>query len=889
MNPCGTRLIASGWRYKARDQTVLDVSNEVEIESGWVEATQFPSEIHAELLAAGVITHPYKVESDTDLQWINDSEWLYFTTFPYDVTSDHAHVELLFEGLDTYCTVYLNGNKILEADNMLLPRTVTLTGEYPLKAKNQLLLYFKSAKAVAKELEATYGVVRAGSCNVGDPSRVYSRKAQYHWRWDWGPELMSVGPWRPIYLGTYDLKINSLALATSVDQELRMSLGGYIMLSGASEHEVSMSAVLSCNGLRQIVREEKRGLSSSELTVGEVELSWTFKDDEVELWWPVRYGSQSLYTVEVTIFSKTGDVLDRTTQQVGFRRVQLIQEELVDAEGTTFLFEINNQRIFMGGSNWVPADNMLTTIGAERYHKYLEAIIDGNQNMVRVWSGGIYEPDAFYATCDELGILVWQDFCGFACGVYPAHPSYIKQVTAEAEANVLSLRHHPSIVIWCGNNEDYQQIKQWNLEPKLPARIFYEGIFPGIITKLSPGTVYWPGSPFGGKEWHETEDLTVGDVHEWHVWPIGKGGEYYQNYDLLGGRFVSEFGLPSLPNIKTIDYWLHDADSAQRHPQSKLMAQHCRAGSFERRFANYMNENFRMTGDLETYTYLTQLMQAEGLGHAYRSWRREWRGPGKQYTAGALVWQLNDSWPATSWSLIDYFMRKKPAYYVIARELRPIAVGIMRKVEKDRHNDRPRQFYEFGAFRNKSASIEIWVSNFTLMPVVAKLEISYWDLDRGSFFHVETRDVILLSNQTTEVMAGPLLSAPGLRTPALGIQRPVELDRSHTVVVHARLLDASGEVIARTTNWPEPLKHIDPVANPGLQVTVEGEMVTITAEKPIKGLFFDTEGEEDGQEVKWSDNAIDVLPGDTQTLQVQGLNKARITAAYLGRETARVL
>ncbi|KAG8881418.1 hypothetical protein FRB97_009613 [Tulasnella sp. 331] len=498
---------------------------------------------------------------------------------------------------------------------------------------------------------------------------------------------------------------------------------------------------------------------------------------------------------------------------------------------------------------------MLTTITPDRYRKMLEAVVDGNQNMVRVWGGGVYEPGVFYDICDELGIMIWHDFQGFACGVYPAHDSYVNQVKKEAEVNVENLRHHPSIILWCGNNEDYQQIVQWNLKPELPARIFYEHIFPEIVSRCSPGIPYWPGSPFGGKEWWETEDVTVGDIHEWHVWPIGKGGEYYQNYDLLSGRFVSEFGLPSVPSMKTVEHWLYGADESQRHPQSKSMAQHCRAGSFERRFANYMNENFRMTGDLETYAYSTQLMQAEGLGLAYRSWRREWRGPGRQYNAGALVWQLGDCWPVTSWSLIDYFMRKKPAYYVIARELRPIVVGILRKVEKDRSNDRPRQFYEFGAFRNKSASIEIWASNFTLKSVPARLEVSYYDLGSGTFFHIETRDVDLLPNQSTELIAQPLVSPPKSppSTDADGrllprVQR-VELDRTHTVVVHAKLLSSSGEVIARTTNWPEPLKHIDPVVNPGLHVTVEGELVTVTVVRPIKGLFLDTFEEQEGQEM----------------------------------------
>ncbi|KAG8881419.1 hypothetical protein FRB97_009614 [Tulasnella sp. 331] len=349
MSLCKVQQIDSGWAYKPRDKTITNVLEELESTSGWKEAKQFPSEIHAELIAAGTITHPYKVESDTDLRWVNDAEWLYSTTFPYEFASEKASVDIHFDGLDTYCTVYLNGAEILQADNMLLPYTVPLTLHLPLhlKTTNNLLLHFKSAKAIAKELERKYGPLRAGSCNLGDPSRVYARKAQYQWGWDWGPEVMSVGPWRPVYLKTWDVLISGLEVSANVDCDLNRSLEGRVTLSHIYPHAHSMTVVLSSHDGKHIVREERYDLSKHEPHA--LSVSWAFQRGEIELWWPIHYGSQPLYKLEVIVFAEDGNALDQKAQVVGFRNVQLIQEKLVDTEGTTFLFEINNQRVFMGG------------------------------------------------------------------------------------------------------------------------------------------------------------------------------------------------------------------------------------------------------------------------------------------------------------------------------------------------------------------------------------------------------------------------------------------------------------------------------------------------------------------------------------------------------------
>ncbi|KAI0345567.1 glycoside hydrolase [Trametopsis cervina] len=848
-------------------------------------AHAFPSEIHVELLEAGLIPDPYLGFNEHKIQWVGEREWLYRYTFDYEKIEGEERVstEICFEGLDTFCDVYLNGDKILAADNMFRIYTIALDSASLKATENTLLLHFKSAKLIAKELEQKYGKVRAGSANLGDPSRVYVRKAQYDWRWDWGPEIMTCGPYRPISFTSYVTRLTEVHTEATVPADLSASFNLTFEISGntaaAATVQYSLkehtTKALLCDHVTEVA-DIIQTHSSGKATV--VLSALPLRD--VELWWPVGYGKQTLYDVDVTLRAKDGNILDSLTRRVGFRRVRLIQEPLAEPDkygkGTTFLFEVNGVRMFMGGSNWIPADNLLTRITDERYRAWLTLLRDGNQNMVRLWGGGVYEPDVFYDICDELGILVWQDF-QFACGVYPADPWFVESVKAEAEDTVKRLRHHPSLSIFCGNNEDYQQVLQWGDVEDLPARVLYENILPDIVSTLTRSSVaYHFGSPYGGQGW-DTADPTVGDVHQWDVWA---GKELpWQNYGIMGGRFISEFGIPAMPDIRTIDYWL-DGNVKDRWPQSKAMAQHCRAGAFERRFAVVMNENFRFTNDLERYVYHQQIMQSEAVSLAYRMWRREWRGKGKEYCAGALVWQLNDCWPVTSWALADYFLRPKAVYYTVARELKPVTVGIFRTVQQNRSSDRPVQFYEFGAFQSVAATIDIWGTNSSLQGVVARLEINCFDLD-SDWTHNETHFVSLKPNQSTELLSSSCPCPPQSETTE---KNAPSVTASYSVVVSARLLDAnSGELLARFTDWPQPFRHVE-FPDPQISICIErsdilNSQVTVSVEKPVKGLLLAAEGT--GEDVRWSDNALDIVPGDPQTVNVQALGERRVTFTHM--------
>ncbi|KAJ7499902.1 glycoside hydrolase [Mycena latifolia] len=877
--------LSSNWSWKQREPAGNSVLDELAAIDGWKAAQAYPSEIHVELLKSGLIPDPYLGFNENKVQWIGKVEWLYKCTFDFAADSKETHALLEFLGLDTVCDVYLNGEKILAADNMFQTHIVSLALS-SLKPQNTLLLHFKSAHLLAKELEAQMGVVRAGSTNLGDPSRVYVRKAQYDWRWDWGPELMTCGPYRPITLKTYTARIEEVQTHALLSDDNSPSLKVDVTLAGTLDPALvaSLRVVLS--------DKDKTVLKSQDVSVADSTnagvISWDLAG-VVEPWWPVGYGAQNLYTVTVLLLDASGQTLDDSTTRVGFRRVVLVQEPFEEPDqygtGTSFLFEVNGVRMFMGGSNWVPGDNFLTTISPERYRAWLTLLRDGNQNMVRLWGGGIYEPDVFYDTCDELGILVWQDF-QFACGVYPAHDSFVASVRKEAEDNVKRLRHHPAFALFCGNNEDYQMVLQWGDVKDFPAIKIYEEVLPDVVGALTgPQPIpYHRGSPYGGKGW-DTADPTVGDVHQWNIWG---GKEYpYQDYVKLGGRFVSEFGIPGHPEMKTIEYWMDGAGAEERRAQSALMAQHCRAGSFERRFAILMNEGFRVTEDLETYVYNTQLMQSEAVSYAYQVWRRKWGGRGKEYTAGVLVWQLNDCWPVTSWAIADYFLRPKPVYYTIARQLATYSVGIMRTVIKNRANDRPPQYYEYGNFQSYGATLEIWGTNASLTARSATLELYCVDL-KSAWTHTETHAVTLLPNQATELLAIPC-PGPPRETAAAPPTGDAEFTTTHSVVVGARLLDAeSGAVIARFADWPQPFRALEPalLRESGLALAVDEATgaVTVSVTRPVKGLVLSAVG--DGADVRWSDNALDVMPGDPQVVVAKGLAGRDIAAAFLGNEKA---
>lgn len=672
---------------------------------------------------------------------------------------------------------------------------------------------------------------------------------------------MTCGPWRPINLEVFASRVSDLYFTSKVGESLKHAeLITQADIEGTAS-EVQFSIALDGKEVASQIVKVQNGHASHD-----------FQIQNPALWFPIRYGEQPLYTLTATLLNEKTE-LHAVSKKFGLRRAELTQRPLTGQPGTSFFFQVNNVPIFCGGSDWIPADNFIPRISKEKYYDWVKLVADGNQFMIRVWGGGIYEEQAFYDACDELGILVWQDFM-FGCGNYPAFPELLESIKTEAEENVKLLRHHPSIVIWAGNNEDYQYQEQegltyefenkdsesW-LQTDFPARYIYEKILADACEKLIPDTYYHYGSPWGGKD---TTDPTVGDMHQWNVWHGSQ--EKYQNFDKLVGRFVSEFGMEAFPNIKTIDAFLPlGKDDPDRFAQSSTVDFHNKADGHERRIALYLVENFRYAPDpLEQFIYSTQLMQAECLASAYRLWKRQWKGPGKEYCGGALVWQINDCWPVTSWSIVDYYLRPKHAYYTVKREMAPISLGVTRKEHLIPRNKHTR------AFVDKTTQIEIWGSNLTLKDITGDIVVKAFDVISGKETYSKTvkASFLLPENRSTEVIA---MDVP--------VTKPGTGEEVRTVV--AAYLFENGTQVARYINWPEPLKyvHLQKPQHLSADITKDGRTVELSSEVPVKGVALEC----DDDSVLFSDNLVDVVPGEVVNIGVKGANKGtKIQTRYLG-------
>ncbi|KAK4985622.1 hypothetical protein LTR66_008112 [Elasticomyces elasticus] len=812
--------LSKGWSFKQSD------ANE------WLPVACVPTNVHLDLIENKKIPDPFLGFNELKCEWVGEQSWTYKTKLPPVSREEPGTVHVLaFDGLDTFATIKLNGETILSSDNMFVPHRVDVTGQLREGIENEIEIDFLPALLEARKIKFAYPEHKWVGFN-GDMARLAVRKAQYHWGWDWGPLLTTCGPWRAVRLETYQTRVSDLRVDYEVDSSFKKVSGSITAtIEGNFGKSVDFSAFFG--GVRVFegtANIDKNGLSRVEFHV-----------NNPKLWYPHGYGAQSLYTITAAVINCEVE-LHSTSRKTGFRKGELIQEP--DEIGKTFYFRINGIDVFCGGSDWIPADSFTPRVTKERYKKWLEMVVDGNQVMIRIWGGGIWEDDALYDICDEIGILVWQDFM-FACGNYPAYPAFRESIKTECIAQLRRLRHHPSIVVYAGNNEDYQVQEQFGLEynytdkntenwlkTDFPARYIYEKILPDIVAAESPHVPYHPGSPWG--DGLPTSNPTVGDLHQWNVWHGTQ--EKYQILDRLGGRFVSEFGMEAFPHIDTIKYYV--TDPSQLYPQSHMVDFHNKADGHERKIATYLVENFRMQTDLEKFVHLTQLCQSEALMFGYRGWRRQWGQ--KRFCGGALVWQLNDCWPVTSWAIVDYFLRKKPAFYAIRRVLAPVAVAVKRA-----HHD----WSVTQARAAKTSDYVLWVASSKLTELTATVELRYISIANGKDIkeRVTHKDVRIVPNGTTEVMEGTINNTT---------------EEPH--VLAARIW-VDGELTARDTDWPQPLKYLD-FDDRGVEVLRDGDKITVTAKKPTKGLVF-----EEREGVLLDDSALDVVPGDEQIVTVRGL------------------
>ena len=702
-----------------------------------------------------------------------------------------------------------------------------------------------------------------------------------------GPTILTCGPWRPIHIEIYHSRISDLYFRTSVDKSLKSA-------------EVVAMADIEGEGeeVRFEISLDGKILGTETVKIADGFATATFKNNCPKLWYPHTYGKQPLYILKAEL-TRSNVTLDRASKRFGLRRAEVIQRKLDDRPGSTFLFEINNIPMFCGGSNWIPGE--FGPMDVQKYRDWIRIAVEGNQIMIRVWGGGTFEDKAFYDICDELGVLVWQDFL-FACGNYPANHDFLDLVKREAVANIKILRHHPSIVIWAGNNEDYQYRETEDLDfnpddhnpqswlnGNFPARYIYEKVLLEATRELIPETYYHFGSPapYGRRM---TIDPEVGDIHQWNVWHGTQ--EKYQDFDKMVGRFVSEFGMEAYPNIETIDgYLLQGSSDEERFPQSSTVEFHSKATGGERRLALYLAENIPYTmRPLEQYIYCTQLLQAECLSTAYMLWKRQWRGPGQEYCSGALVWQINDVWPCQSWSIVDYNLRPKLAYYAIKRELKPITIGLKRTVHTTAKDKYTR------AYTKTVYKIQMWACNLSLENQTAYMSVISHNLITGksSSLSPQKQKIDLPPNRSTEIDDFEIPTLEDYRSKPTSKALPfnsAEEEQQQTVIA-AYIHDLNENLLARAVNWPEPLKHAHLLKPQALNFALFPNplAVVVSADVPVKSLCLEVEASSGSKEavaesVTFEDNGVDLMPGESIRIGVRGLkigDEGRLRVRYLG-------
>lgn len=769
----------------------------------WLPAA-VPGTAHGALLTAGRMPDPFYGRNEAQVGWVAERRWVWRTSFEAGELVEHE--ELVFEGLDTYCSVWLNGERLLASDNMFVPRRVDVR-ERLRPGRNDLLLCFEPALARAREVEAVHG--KRALWN-GDSARLHVRKAQYHFGWDWGPELITSGPWRPVRRHGWQARIAELQCRSEVDVAgrhvtLRVSAG----VAGRADR-LALTLL------------DPQGQSVCEQTVAADAGAATLAVADAQLWWPLGLGEQPLYTLVARLLDAEGRVLAEDSRHLGLRTLRLVQAGVDGEAGSSFHFEVNGRDLFAGGANWIPDDNLLERITPARYRERVAQAAAANMNMLRIWGGGIYEHEAFYEACDEMGILVWQDFM-FACGLYPANAAFLASVRAEAESQVKRLRHHACMALWCGNNEDYMLAESVGLAgpgvpaEKFEARAIYEQLLPEVCAALDPDRPYWPGSPFTPGEGAKSSDTTVGDRHSWEVWH--QQMLPYQRYGDVQARFVSEFGMQSYPSLALFESVLPEDE---RFPESRTVQWHNKAGSAagpdgHRRLAVYLADNLRVGPTLADHVYATQFVQAEAMRVAYQDFRRRWQRPGARAVGGALVWQLNDCWPVTSWALIDSSGTAKPAWHAVRRALAPLAVAV----------------------RLEAGTARMAVMNGGVDACELTLQLRVFAMDGRQLASARTLQTVAGSAGVETTQALPELAEPVM---------------AELVALDPR----DGRELARDCAWTEPFKFYR-LAGARITVRADGRALCVGSDRPVKGLWLQHGG--------LVDNFIDLAPGDIRRVE----------------------
>jgi beta-mannosidase len=667
--------------------------------AGWIDIPA-PGDIYTALIDAKRLAHPFEGRHEADAGWVRDREWWWQTTFIAPPPDRGEQVRLVFEGLDTFATIYLDGEMLGKTSNMFRTYTFDISEALKRDGLHRIAICFATtAESTAGQNFPAWG---AFADRISSSRRNLMRKAQFGWGWDWGPDLPTVGIWQPVRLerrkNSSIASVNFTTLSISeAHADARVSIDiDRAPGSGSLRADISL---LDPDGRAVLTK----SVSITDRTDADLEIP------APRLWWTAEMGTPSLYTLQIRLYD--GDVLvEDKSRRVGIRTLVLDTSPDPDEPGTSFFrFVLNGVPIFAKGACWIPASSFVADIGTDRYRDLMRAAVDANMNMIRIWGGGIYEPDAFYDICDELGLLVWQDFM-FACAPYPEDdPVFVENVRREIEDQVRRLRGHACIALWCGNNEN--QAMHWfngllsGEDKLLPGALYYDTLIPGILAQLDPQTAYWPGSPEGGPS---PNSMRAGDVHNWTVWhgiplvadknPLSgydrsPEGVAYTRYAEDNARFVSEFGIQAAPAMATLKRWMASEDLELGTPGFLG-----RVKDVPEKANAMMRTVTGIPANLEEYVDFTMWTQAEGMKFGIEHYRRR-----KPHCSGALIWQFNDCWPCVSWSLVDYDGEKKASYHAVKRAFAPVLAS----------------FKALGGDR-----FELWITNDTLTQVTGNADIA---------------------------------------------------------------------------------------------------------------------------------------------------------------------
>jgi beta-mannosidase len=657
-----SRILDSGWQFRA-------VANVDRSELKDWHPAQVPGVIQTDLFNNKLIPDPFDKDNEFHLQWIGLADWEYRTTFQIDAAAlSHEHLDLVFPGLDTFADVYLNDQKILQADNMF--RTWRVAAKKWLRpGANTLRIVFYSAVEhvlpYAKSLP--YVLPSISTHNYGNEEGIatapYTRKAPYNYGWDWGPRYMTEGIWQPVKLETWDaLRIENFHIhQQSITSDL-----------ASATAEVEIDAAKPATATVAVSHDELSGPQTADgvvtmqLNAGINHVSIPVRIVSPKLWYPAGYGAQNRYRFSAAI--KIGrDVAAHAETKTGLRSVEL--RRVNDEWGRSFEFVVNGIQVFAKGADVIPFDSFPTRVTPEIHRNILQSAVDAHMNMVREWGGGHYEFDDFYDICDELGIMVWQEFM-FGGDMVPGDVAYQENVRAEAIDQVKRLRDHPSIVVWCGNNEVETGWWHWGDRQEFKAAIspdardkvwqdyviMFGDILRSTVTQYSDPTPYTPSSPSANFE-EIPDNQHNGDMHYWQVWHAqAPASDYTQQFP----RFMSEYGFQSFPEMRTIRTYAHDP--ADFDIRSTVMQAHQKNKGGNERILTYMLREYRQPKDFASFVYLSQVQQAEIIKIGAEHLRRQ-----RPRTMGSLYWQLNDCWPVASWASIDYYGRWKALHYYARR------------------------------------------------------------------------------------------------------------------------------------------------------------------------------------------------------------------------------